>query len=179
MVYILDITDIKEIEPRIKERISKFSGNYTKISEIKSPGIYEIKGFIAKELNNITIYEACSKCYKKIDNCTCEEKGNPEYRMIFNVIIDDESGTIRASVIGDKAEELIGEKTDVILKIKETPDFESFLQKRSKDLLGKDLVIRARVRFSDYSNSYEISAYEFQDVNTNEELEKMIKEIET
>ena len=99
--------------------------------------------------------------------------------MIFNVIIDDESGTIRASIIGDKAEELIGEKTDVVLKIKETPDFESFLQKRSKDLLGKDIVIRGRVRFSDYSNSYEISAYEFQDVNTNEELNKLIKEIET
>lgn len=175
----LDIANIKEIDPSIKERTPKFSGNYTKISEIKSPGNYEIKGFIAKELNNITIYEACSKCNKKIDNCTCEEKGNPEYRMIFNIIIDDESGTIRAAVIGDKAEELIGEKTNAILKIKETPDFEGFLQKRSKDLLGKDIVIRGRVRFSEYSNSYEISAYEFQDVNTNEELKKLIKEIET
>ena len=175
----LDIANIKEIAPRTEERTSKFSGNYMKISEIKTPGNFEIKGFIAKELNNITIYEACSKCYKKIDNCTCEEKGNPEYRMIFNLIIDDGSGTIRATVIGDKAEELIGEKTDVILKIKETPDFEGFLQKRSKDLLGKDIVIKGRVRFSDYSNSYEISAYEFQDVNTNEELEKVIKEIET
>jgi len=175
----LDIANIKEIPPRIEERTSKFSGNYTKISEIKSPGNFEIKGFIAKELNNITIYEACSKCNKKIDNCTCEEKGNPENRMIFNVIIDDGSGTIRAAVIGDKAEELIGEKTDAISKIKETPDFEGFLQKRSKDLLGKDIVIRGRVRFSEYSNSYEISANKFQDVNTNEELEKVIKEIET
>ena len=175
----LDIANIKEIAPRIEERTSKFSGNYTKISEIKSPGNYEIKGFIAKELNSITIYEACSKCNKKIDNCTCEEKGNPENRMIFNIIIDDGSGTIRATVIGDRAEELVGEKTDNILKIKETPDFEGFLQKRSKDLLGKDIVIKGRVKFSDYSNSYEISAYEFQDVNTNEELEKLIKEIET
>jgi ssDNA-binding replication factor A large subunit len=175
----LDIANIKEIAPRIEERTSKFLGNYTKISEIKSPGNYEIKGFIAKELNSITIYEACSKCNKKIDNCTCEEKGNPENRMIFNIIIDDGSGTIRATVIGDRAEELVGEKTDNILKIKETPDFEGFLQKRSKDLLGKDIVIKGRVKFSDYSNSYEISAYEFQDVNTNEELEKLIKEIET
>ena len=175
----LDMADIKEKEPRIEERTSKFSGNYTKISEIKSPGNYEIKGFIAKELNSITIYEACSKCNKKIDTCTCEEKGNPENRMIFNIIIDDGSGTIRATVIGDRAEELVGEKTNVILKIKETPDFEGFLQKRSKDLLGKDIVIKGRVRFSDYSNSYEISAYKFQDVNTNEELEKVIKEIET
>jgi len=175
----LDITNIKEIAPRIEERTLKFSGNYSKISEIKSPGNYEIKGFIAKELNNITIYEACSKCYKKIDNCTCEEKGNPEYRMIFNIIIDDGSGTIRATVIGNRGEELVGEKTNVILKIKETPDFEGFLQKRSKDLLGKDIVIKGRVKFSEYSNSYEISAYEFQDVNTNEELEKLIKEIET
>lgn len=175
----LKINNIKEIEPQIRERKSNFTGNYTKINEINSSGIFEIKGFIAKELKNITIYEACLNCLKKIDNCTCEEKGNTEYRMIFNIIIDDESETIRTTFIGEKAEELIGEKTDVILKIKETPDFDSFLEKKSADLLGKDIIIKGKAKFSDYSNSYEIMTYAFQDVNVNEELEKLIKEIET
>ena len=175
----LKINNIKEIEPQIRERKSNFTGNYTKINEINSSGIFEIKGFIAKELKNITIYEACLNCLKKIDNCTCEEKGNTEYRMIFNIIIDDESETIRTTFIGEKAEELIGEKTDVILKIKETPDFDSFLEKKSADLLGKDIIIKGKAKFSDFSNSYEIVAYAFQDVNVNEELEKLIKEIET
>ncbi len=175
----LKINNIKEIEPQIRERKSNFTGNYTKINEINSSGIFEIKGFIAKELKNITIYEACLNCLKKIDNCTCEEKGNTEYRMIFNIIIDDESETIRTTFIGEKAEELIGEKTDVILKIKETPDFDSFLEKKSADLLGKDIIIKGKAKFSDFSNSYEIVAYAFQDINVNEELEKLIKEIET
>ena len=175
----LKINNIKEVEPQMGARASNFTGVYSKINEIKSSGIFEVKGFIAKELTNITVYEACSTCFKKIDNCTCEEKGNLEHRMIFNVIFDDGSATIRSTFFGDKAEKLIGEKTDVIQTIKETPDFDSFLEKKSADLLGKDIIIKGRAKFSDYSNSYEIIVNDFQNVNVNKELEKLIKEIET
>ncbi|MFX0188794.1 MAG: DUF2240 family protein [Candidatus Hodarchaeota archaeon] len=173
----LDMKNIKSIELPNKQMRSDFTRNYTRINHINSSGVFEIKGFIAKELNNITIYEACSNCFKKIDNCICDEKGALEHRMIFNVIIDDGSGTIRTTFIGDKAEELIGESTETILIIKETPDFNTFLEKKSAELLGKDIIIKGRAKFSEFSNSYEIIAYDFQEVNVNEELEKLIKDI--
>ncbi len=156
-----------------------FTGQYTSVGSIDSAGIYEIKGFIAKEINKITLYEACTKCFKKIDNCTCEKKEETKHRMIFNLTIDDESATIRTTFIGDIAERFLGENTEVILKIKDTPDFLKFLEKKSTDLLGKDIVIRGKAKYSEFSSAYEIVAFDFQDLNINEELEKTIKEIET
>jgi replication factor A1 len=182
----LELIDLKidnlkttEISNVIANKKENFTGNYTKISEINSPNTYEVKGFIAKEINNITIYEACSKCFKKIENCKCEDKNaETSLRMIINLIIDDESGTIRATFMGEKAEKLLGEQTDIISKIKETPDFERFLEKISVDLLGKDIIVRGKAKFSNFSNTYELVAYDFKDIDINEELEKNMREIE-
>jgi hypothetical protein len=54
-----------------------------------------------------------------------------------------------------------------------------FLEKKSADLLGKDIIIRGKAKYSDFSSAFEIVAFDFQDLNVNEELEKTIKEIET
>jgi len=144
----------------------------------KKPDIIEIKGYIAKGINNITTYEACTNCFKKVDNCTCGVREKTEYRMIINLVIDDGTGTIRTTFMGEKAEKLIGIKTEKIVQIKDTPDFEKILEKKSSELLGKDIIIRGRAKFSDYSNSYEISIYDFKNINIDEELEKVMKEIE-
>jgi len=58
-------------------------------------------------------------------------------------------------------------------------DFEKFLEKKSSEFLGKDIIIKGRAKFSDYSNSYEISVYDFKYLNVDEELERAIKKIET
>ncbi len=174
----LDIKDLKKAETPKIEKKTNFSGNYTKINDIKSEGFYEIKGFITKELKSITIYEACKNCSRKIDNCKCAPKGPVEPRMILNAIIDDESGTIRTTFVGDKAESLIGEKTDLISKIKETPDFEKFLEKKSSNLVGKDIILRGKAKYSDYSQSYELSVFDFKDININQELDKSMSELE-
>jgi replication factor A1 len=175
----LEIKNLKDIEIPKKDRSSNFSRNYTKINTINSARNIEIKGFITKELNNITIYEACNTCFKKIENCSCENKDKTEYRMILNLIIDDGSGTIRTTFIGDIAEKFLGEKTEKLLQIKETPDFEKFLEKKSSEILGKDIIIKGKTKFSDYSNTYEVLAYDFKDLNINDELENVMKEIAT
>jgi len=173
----IDIKNAKTLDIVKFETKKKITGNYTKIKDIKSAGIYEIKGFIAKEITNINVYEACQKCFKKIENCTCDEKGESELRTILSLIIDDESSIIRATFIGDIAEKLIGEKADAIQNIVNTPDFSTFLENKSNNLLGRDIIIKGKTKFSDYSESYEMVVNDFQDVNVNEELEKVIKEI--
>ena len=99
--------------------------------------------------------------------------------MITNLIIDDGRGSIRTTYIGDVAETLMGVKTDKLVQVKETPDFEKFMERKSQELLGKDIIVRGRAKFSDYSNSYEVSVYDFKGVDVDEELERIIKEIET
>jgi len=41
-----------------------------------------------------------------------------------------------------------------------------------------DIIIRGKAKFSDFSNSYEISVYDFKELDVNEELERMINEID-
>ncbi|MHA2393847.1 MAG: hypothetical protein ACXAEX_18075, partial [Promethearchaeota archaeon] len=192
----LEIKNPKTMDITRSRQEESFSGNYKKIDTINNPGIVEIKGFIAKELNNITIYEACTKCSRKTENCNCDSKQETEYRMILNLIIDDGVGTIRTTLVGEKAEkfigvkteqliqiketpDFIGVKTEQLIQIKETPDFEKFMEKISSEILGKDIIIKGRAKFSDYSNSYEISVYDFKYQSIDEELERAIKKIET
>jgi replication factor A1 len=172
-------SELKNLEPYKKIREESFSREFTKIEDINSPGFYEIKGFIAKPISNITIYEACSKCYKKIDNCICNEQTDTEFRMILNLTIDDESGTIRVTLIGDNAEKLLNMKTDVVMKIKETPDYEKLLEKISTELAGKDIYVKGKAKFSNFSDSYEIMAREIRNIDLSKELEDTLKKIAT
>jgi replication factor A1 len=188
-VTILKVSELELIELEMEnlktadfpKRIQEpyFSGNYKKIGSIEETGTVEVKGFIAKGLNNIIIYEACKKCSRKKENCECEVKEETEFRMIINLIIDDGSGSIRTTFMGEKAEKVLRVETDKLVQIKETPDFDKFLEKSSSELIGKDIIIRGRAKFSDYSNSYEIMGYDFKYLDIREELEKVIKEIET
>ncbi len=155
----------------------ELTGNYTNISLINTAGIYEVKGFIAKEIKNITIYESCSTCFKKISNCNCEAKSETILRMIVNLIINDESGTIRTTFIGDMAEKIIGVDTVSIFKMKETPDFDLLVEKKSSELLGKDLIIRGRAKYSEFTSSYELIADNFQEMNIMDELKKTVEEL--
>ena len=175
----LKIQNIKGIISEPRKNTDNFTGNYKKIDSIQSPGIVEIKGFLAKEINKINSYEACTNCNKKVDNCTCTNKGESVNRLILNATIDDGTSTIRVVFGSKNAEKLIGEKADIIVKLKETPDYETFLEKKSSELLGKDIIIKGRAKFSDFSNSYEISAFDFTDINISDELDKVMKEIET
>jgi len=174
----IEIKNLKSIDLSKQGRATNFSGNYTKVESIEASGTIEIKGFIAKDLNNITVYEACKNCYKKVENCTCGKGDNTEFRMILNLIIDDGTGTIRTTFMGEQAEKLIGVETANVVQLKETPEFEKFLEKKSSEFLGKDVIIKGRAKFSDYSNQYEISVYDFKDINIDDELERVMKKIE-
>ena len=174
-----DIENLKTMDITKTSQGGNFSGNYKKIDSINTSANIELKGFIARDLTNITIYEACTKCFKKVDNCMCDTTNETEFRMIVNLIIDDGSGSIRATFIGDIAEKLMMVKTENLVQIKETPDFDKFMEKKSSEFLGKDIIIKGKAKFSDYSNSYEIMAYDFKYLDIDEELEREIRKIET
>ncbi len=178
----LEIQDVKNISQDYSAQRTdktKFSGKYTKISEINSSGRFEVKGFIAKEISNITVYNSCPDCFKKVENCTCDIKKDFIPRMILNLILDDESGTIRGSFIGDLAEKILGVKTSDLVLIKETPEFEDYLKKISEKLLGKEIIINGKCKFNDFSNNYEINVYDFKEVDPILELKHIVKEIES
>lgn len=175
----LEIENLKIMDFAKKSQGTSFSGNYVKIDSINNPGVVEIKGYIARDLNSITIYEACPKCMKKLENCGCDTRETTEFRMIVNLTVDDGNGSIRTTFIGENAEKLLGVETEKLVQIRETPDFEKFLEKKSSEFLGKDIVIKGKAKFSEYSSAYEISVYDFKYLDIDEELDRVMKTIVT
>ena len=98
--------------------------------------------------------------------------------MIINPIIDDGTDTIRVTFIGDNAEKLLNlEPIDVKIKI-DGEEQNDFFKEISLDLMGKDLAILGRAKYSDYSDAWEIIVNSFKPLDPEEEVKRAIKEIE-
>ncbi|MFX1323171.1 MAG: hypothetical protein ACFFAQ_16160, partial [Promethearchaeota archaeon] len=175
----LKISNLKSIDSTINMTKNDFTRNYTKINKINSSNFYEIKGIINEDLTdrNIIIYDACSKCLKKIDRCMCQESNTPIKRMIIKAFVDDDSETIKTTFFNEQAEKLIEKNAEEVSKNLNNKDF---LEDLSKKLRSKNLVIKGKAEFNDYNNinRYELRVNDFQDMNVTEELEEIMKEIE-
>lgn len=55
---------------------------------------------------------------------------------------------------------ILGVKTSDLVAIKETPEFETFFKRISQNLREKDIIVRGKPRYNDFSNNYEISVYD-------------------
>jgi len=129
-----------------------------KISEVKQGDSKEIRGAIT-EILSANIYTFCPKCRKKIDG-DCPECGKvtPNPTLIVNLMIDDGTGAIRTVLFRDQAEKLLG-KPENLPNPAET----------AQTHLGQEIIISGNIKFSDFSNSIELSARELRFPNpTNE-----------
>jgi replication factor A1 len=173
----LNYPNLKTIEQPSKQPIKSFFKNFTRIKSINSPGFFEIKGYIPSELNKIRLYEACSNCNKKFENCSCEKSGSKIMRMIINQVFEDESGRIRATFIGDIAEKFVGISAIKVKQLIDSPDYNDFLNNVSNEIIGKDFMIKGKAKFNDVIEGYEIIVSDFQELDIEEELDHIIKEI--
>ncbi|MCK5626290.1 hypothetical protein KAI11_05490, partial [Candidatus Bathyarchaeota archaeon] len=95
-----------ESEPEI----SKFQ----KISDIKEGETATVEGEIIEVVPNSKVYTACPKCRRRIneegDVWVCERCGEipePIYRMFINIVLEDDSGQIKAIFWSPLAEKLL------------------------------------------------------------------------
>ena len=63
------------------------------------------------------------------------------------------------------------------MKVMDTPDFNKVLEKLSNQLVGRDIYIKGKVKFNDFTNAYELNAYDFQEIDVDYDLEQIINEI--
>ena len=148
----------------------------SKIESIDNSGIFEIKGNIVKEVdldkNELFIYDACPICSKKIINCNCEVKKEPEKRIILKVVLDDGTASIRATFFGDKAEKLLGINAD---ELAQTLDVGMIIKK----IAGKHLKVRGKAILNDFydTNTYDLNVFDFEEINSNQEVNNLLQEI--
>ena len=163
----------KTLKP-IRMNQQEGSTDRKKIEEINQNEFYEFKGSIIQDIKRITLYTACSKCNRKIDNCQCETPGEHVNRMILNLILDDESSTIRGTLMGEKAELLLKESTDNIKNLEENGELEDFLKGKNLELIGKEFIFRGKAKFSEYNDKYEINIRSFKEINPELEAQNII-----
>ncbi|QEE14841.1 DUF2240 family protein [Promethearchaeum syntrophicum] len=145
-----------------------------KIEDINQDDFYEFKGSIIQEIKRIFFYIACSKCNRKIDNCKCDQQGDHVNRMILNLILDDESSTIRGTMMTKNAELLLNESTDNIKKMEENGELEEFLKNKSLELIGKEFIFSGKAKFSEYNDNYEINIARFKELDSELEAQNII-----
>ncbi len=169
-----DINFTKKTSSESSKTTSRFIE--TKIESIDSSWYFEIKGSVIKEIDlskkDLFIYDACTTCFKKDSNCTCEKKEESEKRMILKVVLDDESGTIKTSFFGQQAEELIGKKASEIADMED-------LNRVLKDLEGRCLIVRGKASLNNFNdmNNYEMKVFEFQFTDPTKELNYLMEEL--
>ena len=178
----IDISETHELPQRrraVGSTRDSFTGDYINIGDIDSEGFQEIKGFVAKEISRITVYEACTKCRRKAENCNCPDGPESlEFRQILNLLIDDGTGSIRTTFIGDNADKIIGlDAADVKISLEEDLD-NNFLKELSQQIVGRDFIIKGRVKFSDYTNKYELVVNAFKEMDPSQEARRIVEKIE-
>jgi replication factor A1 len=102
-----------------------------------------------------------------------EEVEDPEGRLAVSGVIDDGTETIRTVFFGDQAREVL----EVDEKTEKEMDTEA-VEEAAVEAQGKELVVEGRTRFNDYFDRLEILCNSLEEVETKEEIERMLEVME-
>jgi replication factor A1 len=151
--------------------------------DVDSEGKFvEICGIIVGVSQNKPIYEACPQCRKKMkieenkEEYTCAEcgyKGDPVYRMLYKVTLDDGSGSIRITLFGGgPGEQLLGmtaeEAHSLIVK---SGNNLAPIEKSVDKILGKYIAVQGRIR--KFRDSLDVTASDLRFADPIEEIKRM------
>ncbi len=130
------------------------------------------------------IYQACPSCNKKLDRAddgfTCKSCGKvekPEPRMMYKITLDDGSGSMRITLFGKVAEELLqmtSEEADKL--IKETGKWDQPLIQNEEKVAGRLVSVYGRVK--KFRDSLDISANGFEFADPLKESKRSIEELQ-
>lgn len=167
--------DIASAAKPTPEKLAPDKGLISSITEVQKPEFYTIKATIVKDIKQITLYQGCSKCLKKLDNCQCSPKGTTVNRLILNLLLEDESGAIRGTLIGDGAEKIIGQTTDNLKSMSDNGTLSEFLKEKTTQFLGKEYIFRGKAKYSSYSQNFELTINSFEEINPEKETQLLMK----
>ena len=108
----------------------------------------------------------CPNCNKRVnpagDTYVCEicgeEINEPNYLMIIPLVIEDDTGTVRATFFRKSAEELIEMTTPEVQEILNKTGDEGSLEGKVNDLLEMEIVIIANASYDEYNEEIRLNA---------------------
>ncbi|WEU40921.1 MAG: OB-fold nucleic acid binding domain-containing protein [Candidatus Odinarchaeum yellowstonii] len=152
-----------------------------KISELQPQDKVEVTGTIVYVLGKNIVYPACPSCFKKASKTdtgwVCDNCGGiseVKYRIILSVTIDDGTGTIRANLLGNSAETILGASAAEIQNlIEEGREVE--VNALTQSLIAKTYVFGGKVIFSDFSQDNELNVTYIRPVEPEKEAKNLLE----
>ena len=125
----------------------------------------KVRGVIEEINGEKILYAMCPNCNTRIvqseEGYICDSCGEkieePNYLMIIQATLQDETGTISATFFRDQAEKLIDTTTDEVIDIfKQTGD-ESSMAGKIEDLIGHEITLIADAQYNDYNEDVRLN----------------------
>ena len=142
------------------------------ISDFKISDNVGVRAFIVQAFEP-RFFNVCSECKKKVlpegESFVCGEHGTvmPEKRAILNLVIDDGTESIRA---------VFFHETIKGLGMIDLENVEKMIEQK-QEILGKEMIFSGNVRMNSYFNNQEIIIDNVREVNPDELLEKLEKDV--
>jgi len=132
----VEVGEIKKDYPEAKEKT---------ISEIETGDLVKLKGVVV-QLFVPYFFKQCPECKKKVEEDECQEHGKvtPLTSMVFNIVLDDSTDTIRCVSFGKTAQILTGLTEELEKLSEENP--EDLREKINNFLLGREIIVEGLVR---------------------------------
>lgn len=143
------------------------------------PGTLEIKANIIRVFKGNFIFNTCSICGNAMEESNgkliCVEHGETEYNpcLVLSMIVDDGTGDLRVTFFRDLAEKIVGMSAGEISDLDLAKRYELINEK----LIGKELIIRGRVKKNKMFDRLEMIAQDFKDINILEESKNLFEEL--
>jgi ssDNA-binding replication factor A large subunit len=184
VVKVEEETDIPDLEDLKPPGFGDRSGpgslpvNRVPIEGLKDGDFAEVRGCLVQVFKRRPFYQVCPQCDGKLEEkdgkYSCREHGGvePKRHLIFSGVLDDGSGNIRMVLFRELAEKLVGKSPEELVKAFEGRDpaevYEDFPG------LGREFIVRGRVRTDDFSGSLEIIGNSVEEVDLKRECEGLI-----
>lgn len=167
--------------PSIEELNKKFFLPTETRVQIKNiiPGNFEIKGTVMRVFKGKFIFKTCSICEGAMTETTgkpvCSEHGEVEYNpwLVVTAIIDDGTGDLRTVFFRDLAEKIIGISAGELDGL----DLEKRYEIVQEKLVGKELLIKGRIKKNKMFDRLEMVASDCKDINILEESKNLFEEL--
>lgn len=176
-VKMLDEDEVPEVDDSNSMQTQEVA-----INEVNSEGnSYRVRGMLMKIYTSNPFYrvhpETGDTVRENDDGEYVTDEGEevegPEGRLAVSGVIDDGTETIRTVFFGDQARKIL----EVDEEVEKEMDVDA-VEEAAEKAAGKELVIEGRTRFNDYFDRIEILANDIEEIETKDEIERMLEIME-
>jgi len=147
-----------------------------------SPGLNAIvKGCLLQVYRKRPFFESCSQCGGRVEEkdgiFTCKEHGQvePKYNLLLSGVIDDGTGNLRVVFFREQAEKLFGKPVEEVKAEFTEKGQDAFWDGFTG--IGKELLVEGRIKSNELTKEMEILCNNVEEVNTREEIKRLLSEV--